>query len=426
MRVLFEANKGIVDRPARYMEVGQEVVIGRGVRDGGLDLADRRASRRHAVLRARPGTVDITDTSSNGTFVNGKRVQSAVLADGDIIRVGDSFMLLRYVPSGITDVHIGGMVGKAPSMCSLRHTIATVATTDATVLILGESGTGKELVSRALHSLSKRPGPFVAVNCSAIPESLAESQFFGHVAGSFTGATSDRGGFFRDANQGTLFLDEIGEMPHKLQPKLLRVLEERTVTPVGATRSELVDVRVVAATNLNLQNAVDGGKFRGDLYARVAELTIHTPPLRNRREDILLILASALGPDAPKLSPQLVASLLLHPWRFNVRELIKVAKQLRIYGATSDQLELAMVENRLRQPTADPVESGTTPAPKVPPSRRARSTGVQEIVLSRDELVNLVIEAKGNISELSRKLGRSRRQIYRYLDKYGIDLDQYR
>ncbi len=442
LRVLFEANRGIVDRPARYIDDGQTVVIGRSAGDGGLELADRRASRQHAVIQAALGAIHILDTSSNGTFVNGQRIETAVLNDGDIIRVGDSFMLLRYVPSGITDVTIEGMLGKAPSMCALRRTIATVAATNATVLILGESGTGKELVARALHDLSKRSGHFIAVNCSAIPETLAESQFFGHVAGAFTGATTDHRGYFRDANEGTLFLDEIGEMPRKLQPKLLRVLEDSVVTPVGATRSAPVDIRVVAATNLNLHGAIDDGYFRGDLYARLAEITIPTPPLRDRREDILPILERALGPNAPRLSPELVSGLLLHPWRFNVRELVKIATQLRIYGATAEQLELAMVDSRLdyaseaSSPGMVPVQPTPTPAPApapaapatatAPAKRRSRTTGAQEEIPSRDALVSLVSESKGNISELSRKLGRSRRQIYRYLEKYGIDLDAYR
>ena len=438
LRVLFEANRGIVDHPARYLDDGQKVVVGRAAGVGGLELADRRASRQHAVIQATLGTVQIIDTSSNGTFVNGQRVESVILQDGDIIRVGDSFMMLRYVPSGITDAPIAGMLGKAPSMCSLRHAIATVAITDATVLTLGDSGTGKELVARAVHDLSQRQGHFVAVNCSAIPETLAESHFFGHVAGSFTGATTDHRGCFRDANNGTLFLDEIGEMPRKLQPKLLRVLEDSVVTPVGATRSEPVNVRVVAATNLDLHNAIDGGSFRGDLYARLAEITIPTPLLRERREDILPILSHALGPDSPKLSPELVARLLIHPWRFDVRELVKIATQLRIYGATAEQLELAMIDSRLDY-SSDASSPGTSPPIQTPksspptspttgstPRRKSRTTGANEIIPTREELVSLVIGAKGNISELSRKLGRSRRQIYRYLDKYEIDLNEYR
>src|SRR5690606_14323089 len=235
-------------------------------------IRDPRVSRRHATLRrTKSGGLRLEDTSTNGTFVNGVRVREVVdLEDGDLLRVGDSFLVVRWAPASMSDADVPSLLGRHPAMRELRRTIASVAPTDAKVLIVGESGTGKELVARAIHERSGRQGPFVAVNCGAIAESLAESQLFGHAAGAFTGAQGAHEGFLRAANGGTLFLDEIGELSMVLQPKLLRALEEHKVVPVGRTEPVDVDVRLVAATNRDLLSDVDEGRFRGDQIGRAS------------------------------------------------------------------------------------------------------------------------------------------------------------
>jgi transcriptional regulator of acetoin/glycerol metabolism len=245
--------------------------IGRVVQ-GGISLhRDRRASRDHATLHGSPaGTLRIIDSGSrNGTFVNGRRVSEARLADGDVISIGHSYLVVRAVPPGLRDARVPSMIGVSPAIRRVRADLVKYGPTLATVLLLGESGCGKEVAANVLRELSRRDGPFVAVNCSAIPESLAESQFFGQVAGAFTWAAA-RPGLFRAAHGGTLFLDEIGDLPLAIQPKLLRVLEERAVLPVGDTAPVPIDVRIVAATNRDLRAWVAEQRFRRDLHARLS------------------------------------------------------------------------------------------------------------------------------------------------------------
>jgi DNA-binding NtrC family response regulator len=375
-------------------------------------------SRAHATFEVQGDAVRIVDTSSNGTFVAGERVAEATLTDGSVVRVGDTMLVVRWVPGEVAPAQVPELLGVAPAMDRLRGDVQMVAPTDARVLILGESGTGKELVARALHVLSGCQGDFVPVNCSAIPENLAESQFFGHVAGAFTGARTDHEGYFRAATHGTLFLDEIGELPPALQPKLLRALEEQAVTPVGFTAPVPCPVRVVAATNRDLEAAASAGDFRGDLYARLAEITVRTPPLCERPEDVLPILESALGQGAPRLEADLVEALLLHPWPYNVRELMKVAKELRIRGEGADELTLSLVSARLSRPEA------TSAAPQPPGDVAPAAARPEEV--TRESFVEVLTRYSGNISHVARALGRSRRQVYRYLETYELELDDFR
>jgi two-component system, NtrC family, response regulator len=212
--------------------------------------------------------------------------------------------------------------------------VRKVANTDATVLITGESGTGKELIAKALHSLSSRkPAPFVPINCAAIPRDLLESELFGHVKGAFTGAVRDKTGKFKLADGGTLFLDEVGELPLDLQPKLLRVLQEKVVEPVGGTETHQLDVRVVAATNLDMEQAMLEGRFREDLYYRLSVIPIHIPPLRERKDDIPLLLkhfAAKHGAEEVTFSNEAVKALVAYPWPGNVRELENTVERLLI------------------------------------------------------------------------------------------------
>lgn len=229
----------------------------------------------------------------------------------------------------LDDMRFGSIVGSSDAMQTVFRTVEKVAPTDVSVLIEGETGTGKELVAREIHNRSPRhKGPFVTINSGAIPENLLESELFGHVRGAFTGAVSTRIGKFQAANGGTLFLDEIGEMPVALQVKLLRALQERRVTKVGDTRSESVDIRVVAATNKDLLKAIEAGEFREDLYYRLNVVTLHLPPLRKRGDDVVLIAkflitkyATQFSVANRRLSPSAVIATKKHPWPGNIREL---------------------------------------------------------------------------------------------------------
>lgn len=423
LRILYDG-RGVAHEPPLALVPGHHR-IGRDVQPSeGITLHDSRASRTHATLHvaARTLKVRLTDEGSrNGTWVNGAPIDECWLDDGDILRLADTHLLLRFDPPSIGDAEVPSLMGGAPSMRALRGIVARVAEHDVTVLLCGETGTGKEVVARALHDRSRRRGPFVAVNCAAIPEPLAESELFGHVAGAFTGATSNREGLFRAANQGTTFLDEIGDLPIALQPKLLRVLEQRRVTSVGATGDEAVDVRVVAATNVDLAKAVASGAFRGDLYARLAEFSVALPPLRERREDVLVLLEHTYDGVLPALEPDLVAALLAHAWPYNVRELRAVARELSVRGEEGRALGLELVAHRLgsseRAPSVGP--RATEPVTSTTGLDRAAPP-------SREELTRILQECRGNIRAIARKTGRSRMQVYRWLEQYELDLARYR
>lgn len=229
-------------------------------------------------------------------------------------------------------------VGESPVMKKVYNLISRVGPTDATVMVVGESGTGKELVAKAIHSVSGRgSGPFVAVNCGAIPAELIESELFGHKKGSFTGADSDSTGLFRHANGGTIFLDEIGELPLQMQAKLLRVIQEKSVRPVGDTRDIPIDVRIVAATNRNLKREIEGGRFREDLYYRLNVIAINLPPLRDRREDLPVLIDSILRKLVPNGRAPIIPSatldlLLSHDYPGNVRELENILERAVVLG----------------------------------------------------------------------------------------------
>ncbi len=399
--------------------------LGRDVSEAeGIGLwGDARASRLHATVHLDPDGrgLRITDAGSkNGTWVNGHRIVESSLLDGDVVRIGDSFLLVRYQPATRTDAPIDLIVGTSPAVRALRSTIARIAPVPATVLLQGESGTGKEIAARALHQRSGRTGPFKAFNCSAIPESLAESQLFGHVKGAFTGASAQEG-WFRSAQGGTLLLDEIGDLPPVLQPKLLRAIEEREVVPVGATSPVPCDVRLVAATNRDLPAEVQAGRFRGDLYARLAEIPLSLPPLRDRREDILPLLLLKLGAPTPRLSPTLVSALLLYPWPYNIRELFKIADYFRDCAAGAAVLDVEMVADRLKPPKSA--------APGVPVLQAKHDAVNKDQARPRpdcEELSSLLRAHRGNITHIASAVGRSRKQVDRWLADCNLHVDSYR
>jgi DNA-binding NtrC family response regulator len=436
-----------LDAPACFpLADVDEVVIGRGAarsaerRDaGGVRLLDVRlvdgwASSTHARLTLADGRARLDDPgSTNGTFVNGVPRKATTLTDGDLIEIGHTFFLYRLLVASDEIVNALGKEGPAPGLstfvpelCEQLGALRAIAASTISVVLQGESGTGKEVIARAVHTLSGRPGPFIAVNCGALPEALIESELFGHRKGAFSGATEDRPGLVRSADRGTLFLDEIGDLPAASQTAFLRVLQESEVVPVGSTRPVKVDLRVVAATHRDLPTLVDRGEFRGDLFARIAGFTVELPPLRRRREDLGLLIASLLRRLTP--SPERAAAitfectaaraLLLREWRLNVRELEKCLGTALVL-AGSGRVEIGHL------PSPSP---GARPgAPDAAPSSpRAGGKLDGENELRKGELIALFREHRGNISAVARAMGKGRTQIQRWIQRYCITPESYR
>ena len=302
----------------------------------------------------------------------------------------------------------GDLVGGSAAMRMVQKTIGMVADTNATVLITGETGTGKEVVARAIHRHGSRAArPFVAVNCAAIPGELLESQLFGHVRGSFTGAVADRLGSFREAEGGTLFLDEIGDMDMALQAKLLRVVQERVVTPLGG-KPVAIDVRILAATHRDLAQAARAGQFREDLYYRLGVVPLALPPLRDRLSDILPLAEHFLALTGPgkRLSAAAAACLLAHPWPGNVREL-------------RNAIERAAVLSRRPVIGAEDLAFLNGTAPPVPDTPDSDLPGA--VARLEAEMLRRALDAcQGNRAEAARRLGIHRQLLYEKLKKYGI------
>jgi DNA-binding NtrC family response regulator len=314
----------------------------------------------------------------------------------------------------VAEGELGGVVGRSTAMVDVYKTIARVAPGRTTVLVLGESGTGKELIARALHEHSPRSGgPFVAVDCGALTETLLESELFGHVRGAFTGAVGDKPGLFAEADGGTIFLDEIGNVSPALQAKLLRVLQEHQVRPVGGTDWRSVDVRVVAATNRDLGEAVSAGRFREDLYYRLKVVTIVLPPLRERRDDIPLLVdhfvrraARESGKRVRGVSEAALALLGAYHWPGNVRELAHVLER-GVALAQHDVLGVEDLPAELRSPPAAPDVAAFADRPTL-----------EE--LKRRYIRHVLTASGGNVSRAAGVLGVDRRSLYRMLQRYGL------
>lgn len=300
----------------------------------------------------------------------------------------------------------GSIIGASKSMQPVFHAIRRVAPTDVTVLITGETGTGKELIAQELHDRSnRRDGPFITLNCGAIPENLLESELFGHVKGAFTGASARRDGQFHAAHKGTIFLDEIGEMPMQLQVKLLRVLQEQSFSRVGSTQPESVDIRVLAATNRDLQERIEEGHFRSDLYFRLNVIEISLPPLRSRGEDVVLIaefltvsICDELGLPQKRLSPGALRALQRYDWPGNIRQLENRIKKALVLatGSTLSAQDLDLSEEQL---------------PPLIPLADAKEQFAMEYIL------NALEQNGGNRSQTARDLEVDPRTIFRYLKK---------
>jgi two-component system response regulator AtoC len=317
------------------------------------------------------------------------------------------------------DSALSRIVGSSESIRALRKRIVAAAETEVTVLIHGPSGTGKELVARAIHSLGRRSeAPFIAFNCASIPETLLEAELFGYEKGAFTGAAQKREGLFRAAHGGTLFLDEVGEMPLGLQAKLLRVLEQRVVQPLGTDQTIPVDVRLLSATNVELRGSMASGKFREDLFYRLRVLDVRTPPLKDHLEDLASLVAHFLGRYAPpgervpEISPEAWAALSQYDYPGNVREL-EHAMQHALALAGGGAIHLIHLPEEIRGAPLG-AEELTGAAPKVTPLSESVAS------FERECLVRALEAAHGSKSRTAAMLGISRKSVWEKLKRYGI------
>ena len=390
-----------------------------------LILNDPQVSRQHAELSATPEGIVVRDLgSTNGTFWQGSRVTEITVPGGSIVTFGGTQVQLAAAdmptlpPSSRT--RFGSMVGSSIPMRELYAVLEMVAPTEVTVLIEGESGTGKELVARALHDHSPRAqAPMVIVDCSAISEELLDSQLFGHVRGAFTGAAQDRKGAFVEASGGTLFLDEIGELPLSCQTKLLRVLEDQSVQPVGSDKRVKVNTRVVAASHRKLKEMVSRQEFRFDLYYRLAVVHVLIPPLRERQEDLSPLIANfyegrgtASGPiEGPNLD-----RLSQHAWPGNVRELRNVLERAwALSGPTKSRFaDLMLWMQPLQEPQADKGISIDTSIP----FKDAKERWNDEF--EKHYLAKVFTQFGQNITHASEHSGINRRHFRTLLRKHGI------
>ncbi len=399
---------------------GSPVTIGSSP-DCDLVLASDTVSRHHCQLLCDGFGVILKDLdSTNGTWFGPLRVKEAVLSAPCEFQVGDQRLQFspvteRFTPGGSGDCHLEGLVGASPAMCRLYSLLRKLAVCDAPVLIQGETGSGKELAARALHRLSRRAqGPFVTVDCSCLSPSLLESELFGHRKGSFTGALEGRIGLLELGDGGTVFLDEVGELPLELQPKLLRVLEARELRPVGASTPRPLNIRVLAATNRDLPQEVQAGRFRRDLLFRLEVLRVHLPPLRDRLEDLPLLLEHLLerlspGAIPPSFTPQAMRALGCHPWPGNVRELANVvarALALSSGGAiTEEELGLGFSQSA----------PARTPNPGFKEAKEEA-----EHLFEREYLRELFRRCDGNISRAGREADLDRKHLRRLLRRHGL------
>jgi len=345
-----------------------------------------------------------------------------------VIRLGDTLLLFHdaLVPPP-ADHPIDGLLGTSDAARALRFATARAARSHASVLILGESGAGKELVARALGAIGRPARPFVAFNAAAVPPALVDSTLFGHVRGAFTDAREARPGLFRSASGGTLFLDEIGDLAPETQVRLLRVIEERAVVPVGGVDPCPVDCRLVAATHRDLAALVADGRFRGDLYARIEGVVVRVPPLRDRREDVpLLAFAFApFQPAGPAFTASAMTRLMLHPWPFNVRELRSVVEQAFADRTRAGPLDLppsvlARLEEHARLFGPEPRGQTRLPAAAAPPIDHPVAS------LDRAAVEAALARARGNMTEAASSLGKDRAQFYRIVGRLGLDPEAFR
>ncbi|MDO8528034.1 MAG: sigma 54-interacting transcriptional regulator [Deltaproteobacteria bacterium] len=417
--IFMRDKEAVLKRPIE----GNRITIGRDTTCD-IQFTEPEISRLHCILERQNGFYRLTDQSRNGTFVNQKRSSEVSLRPGDTIGIGPWSLEIISDPTPATEetfvhekqkkgISLCSMLGVSKAMRNAFQLIRKAAASHATVCLVGESGTGKELAARSIHDLGeRRDKPFVAVNCGAIPQNLIESLLFGHERGSFTGATDRHSGVFEEANGGTLFLDEIGEMPVDLQTRLLRVLETQTLRRVGGKSDIKVNVRLIAATNRNLDEMVADGSFRRDLFYRLYIFPITLAPLRERRDDIQLLAKHFLQMLSPtgeqcSLSNEAITKMESHDWRGNVRELKNV-------------IQRAILLSKNKNISAKEIECS-------PPIQTAVEMG--ELNLEDQEkwsIIDALKKTRGNQAKAARHLGIARTTLASKLRRHKLDTKNWR
>ncbi len=406
-------------------------------RDDACDtvLPGDETSRHHAEVQ-KVGPVHVLRDlgSRNGIHRNGVKVPEAPLDVGDVIRLGGWVGVVVLVPAYEgppqgPQLIAPGLFG-GPTLAAAVGPARRAAASDLPIIVQGETGTGKERAARAIHEWSGREGPFLAVNCAALAESLAEGELFGYRRGAFTGADRASPGHFRAANGGTLLLDEIIELPLALQAKVLRVLEEREVLPLGESSAVPVDVRVIAAAQMPLDQAVKEGRFRADLFARLEGLVISLPPLRERLEDVpplfMRFLSDGSDSRPPSVEPKLIEQLCLYDWPFNVRELALTVRRLLVLDGHRPVLGRVHLPPRILSAggprvASQPPEPARTLAQRAIASRRGATADEVEA------LAQALRDARGNVAQAAAALGITRQRAYRLMDaRLDVDLDDLR
>jgi DNA-binding NtrC family response regulator len=441
----------------------EEIRIG-SMDDNDVVLADDTVSRYHCkIVQDDTGYVLVDNSSTNGTFINKVRVREAFLKPGCTVAVGQSLLTfnareeeVKIVPSRAD--HCGNLIGGNPKMREIYSIIEKIAPTATTVVIDGETGTGKEVVAQSIHSLSPRSrNELVVFDCGAVPPNLIESELFGHEKGSFTGAMMTRTGLFEQADGGTLFLDELGELPLDLQPKLLRALEQREVRRVGAAKAQKVDVRIIAATNRDLETEVRAGRFRQDLFYRLSVVRLHLPALRDRADDIPLLVQHFIDTGSYNrpggtqrvrgVARDAMTALQNYPWPGNVRELVNVieravsfcSRELIELSDLPDYVRTAKPAPQKEQPSARPlprqvtggnpaVGSALSPTPPQTPDELL-SEGVTfkdakerwVATFERDYILQMLRRNNGNISHAARSADIDRKYFRKLMKKYDIE-----
>jgi transcriptional regulator with PAS, ATPase and Fis domain len=399
----------------------QPLMVGSGS-ECDLVVADPGVSRQHCRLTLDERGISVRDLGSkNGTLVRDVAVLEALVPPGVPVTIGSSRLVIRahgaptVVPLSLS-AGFGAAIGGSIAMRALFAQLERAAPTDATIVLVGETGTGKELLARGVHDASpRRSGPFEVLDCAAVAPGLLEAELFGWSRGAFTGATEARQGVLARAHGGTLFVDELGEMPLELQPKLLRALETHKVRPLGSSRWLGFDVRIVAATHRDLRAGIAAGTFRDDLFYRLAMVQATVPPLRDRKQDIPLLVERFLAAQTPPktvddLPPGAMGLLLAHEWPGNVRELWNVVTRLALFPGVEQELtELAA--------TAESLPS--TAALVRLPLREARALVVEHF--ERHYVVSKLREHAGNVSRAAGAMGVSRQFLHRLMERYGVD-----
>ncbi len=400
-----------------------------------LVIEEKTISRDHLEIVQTENSYLLRDLeSTNGTYINDIRVKEAYLSPGDIIRLGNiriEFIAfdekVQIEPSSKQE--LGPLSGKSRKMRQIFSILEKIAPTNATVIIEGETGTGKELVARAIHEHSPRKNkPFVVFDCSAVAPNLVESELFGHIKGSFTGAVATRKGAFEEANGGTIFLDEIGELTSDLQPKLLRALEQREVKKVGSNETTSIDVRVLCATNRNLKKEVTENRFREDLYYRLSVVKINIPPLRERPDDIPFLIEKFLAsqkfnvlPDGKlkisRVEDDALKMLMRYQWPGNVRELVNLLERIvpMVDGSTITGQNVAYMFQEMEK---DEESTEKMSVDMGLPFKEAKQKIVESF--EKDYLAGILRRNHYNISKTAREAGIDRKHIRNLLKKYGL------